>query len=625
MHRVVAVRALNALRGCERRVTVMKKMWVLALLGLVAIAIAAGCGRDAGKVLVRITDTEGAIQPREITVEYVNERLDRMPPHLVPDIPGEEGKREFVEEIIRKELLVVQGHRIGIHNDPQLQDMLRLYEDDKAEQMFVQEMVYDVAEPTSEDVEEYNVLRETSFKLLQIVVENEDAAWDAYRRITDDGEDFGSVAKDVSIAHSAADGGTMPDRLWPDMHPVVSMNIIDLDSGDVTEPIDIGGPYHLYQVVGRKSPNEPPPLDAQRLAGITAECRTIQRTIREYELNEEMTAAAELSYNEEALAITGELFAAEAARIIPENVAELSIDERMELANIQIIPGYTEDEAAMKLVGYTVGGEDNTWTLDDFRSILQATPGIESPKNGDVEGLRMFVWKKVRDDLIAYEIKRRGYKDSQELKDYLDQRAEEYIVNTTYQREVNEKTEEPSGQEIRDYFRSHRENYAEPLKVDLRQMIVSTEAEANQLRQRMLAGEATFEELVETHSTEQWSKPRGGLVDGYGQGERRLDYLQGVVFDLEIGVLSDPFPAPGGFAIVEVLERYPERLREFSEVGETVVSDVTTARKEARLNELLDEVRATVEIEWIEENLADVKDTAEAHAEKLAQRFVNTS
>ena len=64
---------------------------------------------------------------------------------------------------------------------------------------------------------------------------------------------------------------------------------------------------------------------------------------------------------------------------------------------------------------------------------------------------------------------------------------------------------------------------------------------------------------------------------------------------------------------------------EFSEVAEVVVSTINAQRMEARLTELLDEVRETVEIEWIEENLAHVKDTAEARREKETQRFVNTS
>ncbi|MFH1502246.1 MAG: peptidyl-prolyl cis-trans isomerase [Candidatus Eisenbacteria bacterium] len=603
----------------------MKRTWILATLGLTMIALAAGCGGgDADKVVVRLTDTEGAVAPRELTVGYVNDRLDRMPPHLVPDIPGDEGKRTFIDEIIRKELLVIKGYRLGIQNEPTVEQMVGLSADDKANRMFIQEMVYDPAEPSREDVELYNQRRETTFQLQQIIVQTEEQAWDAYRRIMDDGEGFGEVAKEVSFAHSAVEGGKMAPKLWPDLHPVVSMTLLDYEIGDTTEPIEMGGTYHIYQVVGKKVP-ETKPLAEEQFTNIETECRIFQRTMGEYELNVSMMADADLRYNDPALAIAVERIAAGVRAIIPENIAEMNTEERMEIARMKVVPDFSEDEMAMNFVTYNVGREERAWTLADFRAVVDETPGIEGPKVEDAYGLGLFVWRKAREELIAHEIERRGYMDTEELAEYVDQRREEFIVNITYQREVNEKAEEPGGQEVRDYFRSHREDYMEPARVDLRQIIVPTEADANMIIQRISSGDATFEEMVVKYSIDEWSKPRGGLIPNYAQGERKLSYLQDVVFGLEIDRLSDPFSAPGGFAVVKVLATYPSRLFEFSEVGELVVSGMTERKKEARLLELLDEVRATVEIEWFEENLARVKDTAEAKLEKDAYRIVATS
>lgn len=603
----------------------MRRLVPLFALALVLVAVVVGCGGKAEKLVVRITDNEGVIPPHDITVEYVNERIDRMPPQLVPDIPGDEGKRQFIDDIVNKELLVIHGYRLGLGDDPQLLQVRQLFGDDKALQMFVQDVIQDPSAPTDEEVARHRVLRETKYTLSQIVVRGEKAAWDVYHRVTDGGEDFGDVAKEVSIANSAADGGKLPAKMWMDFHPVVAMQIEDLEPGAVTEPVEIGDAYQLYKVVGRVEPKDLPELEPNQVAGMKMETRTMKKSVLEYQTNENLKAQGKLVFNDAALAVAGEKIGVELDKIIPDNIDELSSDERMNLARLAVVPEFTEDEAAMELVSYELGGEQKTWTLADLRRILEETPGIEGPKTRDPYGIEFFAWRKIRDELINQEIERRKYKESQELKDYVEGRVEEYIVSNVYENEIGKKVEEPTGQEIRDYFRSHREDYAEPPKVDLRQLVVATEAEANLYRQMLVSGTATFEDLVEKHSVEPWSKSNAGVIENYYQGERKLDYLQDVVFDLDVGKISEPFPAPSGFAIVEVLKKYPERLREFSELGDTVKNDILTMRQEARLEALLEEVRATVKIEWADQNLQYVKDTAEAKKEKEQGRFVVTS
>ena len=240
----------------------MRKAAQLVVLVALAMAAGAGCGSVEDKVVLRIVDSEGVTAPREVTVGYVNDRLDRMPPQMLPDAGGDEGKKEFIDEIIRKELLVILGHRLGLQNDPMLEELLSRHATDKAWEIYQQRLIYDPAEPTDEDLAEYNVLRGTLFELQQLVALSEEEALAARRRITVDGEDFGEVATEVSTAASVSDGGVMPSRLWPDIHPVIGYGIADLQIGDVSEPIDTGGIYHVYKILNRIEPVDTQPLEA---------------------------------------------------------------------------------------------------------------------------------------------------------------------------------------------------------------------------------------------------------------------------------------------------------------------------------------------------------------------------
>ena len=210
-----------------------------------------------------------------------------------------------------------------------------------------------------------------------------------------------------------------------------------------------------------------------------------------------------------------------------------------------------------------------------------------------------------------YEIEKRGYHTSREMEDYLAARHEEAIVDLTYDAEVQQKMVEPTGQEIRDFFRGNRDRFVRAPRADVRQLIVGDEAKANLIRQQIIEGEADFIDMIRTYSIDSWSQSRDGVIENVMQGEGRLSYLQEPAFSLEIGELSEPIRAPGGYALIEVLARYPEEQLTFDEVGANVVEHLTAERREARLVEFLDEVKATVDVHIHEENLGLMTDPSE--------------
>jgi parvulin-like peptidyl-prolyl isomerase len=599
----------------------MRRLGIAILVAAAAAVLVAGCAKVEDKVVVRLTDQEGKVAPREITVGYVNERIDHMPPNLLTATPGDEGRLEFLDEIIRKELLVIAAERQGLDQGPRADDVRKYFEDARAEEMLIDDLVNTPAEPTQEYLEKFYALRNTKFVLREIVVRDEDVIRDAYRRVTEGGEDFGTVAKEVSTAASAPDGGLQQSMLWIDMHPLIRITIEDLEPGDISDILEMGGAWYIFQVESRKTA-EAEPLEGKVLASVTLEARNFARSIREYQLFDKWMGDAGLTFNDDAVRIAGERIGEMMAEVLPEAPEDLTVDERMERARIPIIPDFTDEESALELARYTIGDKTVTWTLGSLRDTLASIPGIEGIKGTEPDRIKQFVERYVKKGVTQYQIDQRGYRNSREMRDYLDQKMEEYIVEMVYNTEVVQKSEEPTGEEIKEYFRSHKADYKKPVSVDVQQIIVGTEAQANLLHQRLMDGDADFTDLVRTYSIDDWSKAKDGIINAYYQGEKRLDYLQGVVFTMDVGEISAPFRAPGGYAIVKVLAKYPEEQLTFADVGDLVKRNVITIRREARLNEYLDELRGTVDVDVVDENLQYVKDPAVAREEKQAERMV---
>ncbi len=582
----------------------------LALICFMAIALA-GCAQPDEKPIVTLTDQDGVAETRTVTVGYVNDRLEHMPPSMLPGGEGDEAKLAFLNEIVRKELLVIAGYRLGISEDPRIGDALEHFRGTKAENMLRDEVIVEPSQVTPEEVEEYYSYRDAVFQMREITLPDEESADEAYRRVTEGGEDFAAVAMEMSTAGSATDGGRRSMQSWTDLHPLMRDAVRLTDSGDIVGPLDISGTFYVLEITSKKSPAERMPLEGQHLAGITTECRAFKRDLLEHSVIAGWMEEADITFDPDGMDLAGTRIDERVAELIPPYDGEMTSEIAIQRAKTHIVPQFSEEEAAMDFVTYNIGGEATTWTLGDYAQILTDSPGIETPKQGSALYITDSVQKRVFAMIKEYEIEKRGYHTSREMEDYLAARHEEAIVDLTYDAEIQQKMVEPSGQEVREFFRANRDRFVRAPRATVRQLIVGDEAQANLIRQQIIEGEADFIDMIRTHSIDSWSQSRDGIIENVMQGEGRLSYLQEPAFALPIGELSEPVRAPGGYALVTVLERFEEEQLTFDEVGANVVEHLTAERREARLVEFLDEIRASVDVTIHEENLGLITDPAD--------------
>ena len=165
----------------------MRRFTGFMILAAAMTAVLAGCGDVADKPIVKNTDDTGQVDQRVVTVGYVNDRLDRIAPQLLPDEGGDEGKRQFIDEIVRKELLVIEGHRLGFAEDPRLETATPYFIEKRVQEMYREDNINKPSQPTEEEAENFYHLRETTFLLQEMALPDEETAIDAHRRVTEGG------------------------------------------------------------------------------------------------------------------------------------------------------------------------------------------------------------------------------------------------------------------------------------------------------------------------------------------------------------------------------------------------------------------------------------------------------
>ncbi len=137
----------------------------------------------------------------------------------------------------------------------------------------------------------------------------------------------------------------------------------------------------------------------------------------------------------------------------------------------------------------------------------------------------------------------------------------------------------PTEEAVKTFFEAHTEDYMLPERVSARHVLAQIDAEdpnsksvgtakLNELRQKIAEG-ASFEDLAWTHSDCPSGRNSGGKLGWIGKGTLVSD-LDDVLFELEVGVLSEVITTELGLHVIEILERLEPGPAEFDDVFEKV-------------------------------------------------------
>jgi peptidyl-prolyl cis-trans isomerase C len=238
-----------------REVGMIRRIACIAALGtLVALTLLPGCG---GKGRDRVIARVGSV---EFTAADVDRRLAELPPYVQQQFAGLEGRKEFLDRLIEEEVMFQAARQAGYETNP---DVTRAVEAVKRRTM-IQAYYADAVEkavqvPEDEVVAYYDehdeqFQRRPHVKFRHIMTKTRAEAAAARARVLA-GEDFASVARDVSIdpGTKQAGGLTRPIALGDGlpsagMSPEFIESLFDWKVGEVTDPLQSDKGWHVIRI-----------------------------------------------------------------------------------------------------------------------------------------------------------------------------------------------------------------------------------------------------------------------------------------------------------------------------------------------------------------------------------------
>ena len=266
-----------------------------SVLVLALGAVLSGCGEDAhGPVLAEVGETR-------IHTAQLRRFEERLVESLRSKEAGIEGRRQHLQALIDKEILIQEAAARGWDRDPDLRRKLeREWTERLVNEFFAREVDAKIALEEQEIHDHYvKTGRNRAVKAAKIVVESREEAEEIVR-LLEGGADFGELARQRSIHRPTAEqGGRYAGYATKDQMPlpVMQEKVFPLKKGQITEPIPLpGGTYGVFQVVVEV----PVPLERVRSL-VEAELHREKAGLRSMELGRELLEVLDLRPREDGI------------------------------------------------------------------------------------------------------------------------------------------------------------------------------------------------------------------------------------------------------------------------------------------------------------------------------------
>lgn len=215
-----------------------------------------GCAKtDNSKVLATIDD-------EKITINEFNKELDKIPINMKMMVATQSGKKNYLEKIIMKKLLLKEAAKENIEKDSEFQERLKEIKEQLIIESLLKKKINVDAQITEQDLKEYyeknkeSFKRETEINTRHILLNTMDEARQIKEKISK-GEDFAELARRYSIDPSAkANGGEIGFHPKGTLLPEYESAAFKLKKvGQISDIVKTKFGYHIIKLEGIRPPS----------------------------------------------------------------------------------------------------------------------------------------------------------------------------------------------------------------------------------------------------------------------------------------------------------------------------------------------------------------------------------
>ena len=554
-------------------------MWVPA--GVLLAWVLTGCSGGKGDLLATVGD-------HSITVADFETGFASRPQSFTSFDYELEQRQKFLDELIDQKLLVVGAYQQGLDKNPEIERMI-----EQQQGKFLLDQLYrvEIAEKVNLDESEIRDAYERMGEEVHarhILLDSREAA-DSVRAELAAGADFAELARARSKDPSAAqNAGDLSWFRWGTMVPAFQEAVFALDTNEVSEPVQTEFGWHVIQLLERR------PIDRQPYDQIKPALERQMKQIREQaRLREFLTDV--------------------------RNKAELRLDTRM----LQIVQETYRDttgplEFASNLDPEKLNDKlrkepivrflDTSLSTGDFIRLANQAPPVNRPSFYDTTKVKEFMFQMVYTTILEREALRLRIDHSEEYKQSLS-KFRETLMADKMRSDLLQRPADVTTEMLHTYYDEHPEEFSTPPTVHVREALVTTEAEAGQIIERVRRG-AKFDAICAEVTLRPGMKARRGDLGTFRRFEHPalFDAAQKIAVGQVGGPVYHTAQAEGQWSVIELIDRQDATTRTFEEVENRILTKLRNDMRQQTLEQWLAEMRASTNVSVNEDALANMID-----------------
>ena len=241
----------------------MKRQSVIKLAAATACVIAlAGCGPKGGSDAKKETKPTGPVLAEvagtTITVDSFKKEMENLPPYLKPMTETADGKKEMLETMIIRELIIQEAAKAGLENSPAVKEKLEELKKRLVVEAYLKQKVEEQAKVTDEELKKFYEANKDKFKTgdqvkaSHILVKTEKEAKDVQAQLKSGGN-FEELAKKYSTDGAASKGGDLGWFSKGSMIPEFENVAFAMKEGQTSDIVKTKFGYHIIKLTGKRA------------------------------------------------------------------------------------------------------------------------------------------------------------------------------------------------------------------------------------------------------------------------------------------------------------------------------------------------------------------------------------
>jgi len=245
----------------------------------------------------------------------------------------------------------------------------------------------------------------------------------------------------------------------------------------------------------------------------------------------------------------------------------------------QQVPGPLPGNVLVRIGSWALTAEDFNGRLNLLK---QQLPDF---KENDANSKNAVLNELIRQQLLVKDAEDSGIGNTKEIKDAVEDFRKTLLVQELASRLTKEVA--AGEDDARAYYEANKPKFTEPVKWNVRQIVVGDEAAAKSILVQVLQG-GDFAQIAQSQSKAS-DGPGGGKLKPFITGKAPFDAMQIAISNLDEGGTSGVFKGPEGYYIVKVDSKTGGAIKPFADVKKDLIYGLTLQKQQAViLNRLRD-------------------------------------